>query len=625
MEEYIVTLKSYEDLEAFYEDMETEGGNLYIPNRLVDCSLRRPTSRNTLYYLTGEEAEQLKADDRVQHVIKKSPREAALHAFERTGRFDKSQYSPPSYSTSTSWSLLRTRLKYNEASSVIDNWYPEFPNGGSGSTIYVDDTITATESGENVDIIIVDYGSVLPSHPEFAVNLDGTGASRVQEINWHQYTPTVQGDNPGLNATNNFLVQNYVYTPYSTGNQATDEAINHGASCASLAAGTIHGSAFKANIYNISTFESWLRSNGNISLNGSLYFTLFDYIRAFHNNKAINPATGTKNPTIVSGSFGYITTIFENGNSWPYYARTPTSVYGSTTNTTYRLTPAQMEAAQICAASEISGSPGSYQVTLQSSTLDLAADVQDAIDDGIHVFVSAGNSNQVLEPIGTPVYNGTYFENLDNNFPSPYYYKHRNFSPNASIVVGALSGTREGYNTTPSGRGEMPDYYSSRGNGVDIYSPASGCCAATNSDAGFQIADPRDNSYYFGVFGGTSAACPNVAGIAACILERFPDFTPAQLKEYLLTNFSRDRDTQNEIGDDNRAWPGIQPSPAPNSNNFGDNYSFHPDETPRTVNYVQDIRPISGRCETKEIYGVRKSSGRTYPRSKVCRTYRKVT
>ena len=68
LKEYVVTLHRREDLEEFYEDMETPGGALYIPNRKVDCANRREISRNTHYYLTQEEALQLKNDPRVRGV-----------------------------------------------------------------------------------------------------------------------------------------------------------------------------------------------------------------------------------------------------------------------------------------------------------------------------------------------------------------------------------------------------------------------------------------------------------------------------------------------------------------------------------------------------------------------------
>ena len=68
MQEWIVTLHNREDLPGFYDDMETEGGNLFIPNRAVEVAHKRPISRNTHYMLTREEVDLIKSDDRVWDV-----------------------------------------------------------------------------------------------------------------------------------------------------------------------------------------------------------------------------------------------------------------------------------------------------------------------------------------------------------------------------------------------------------------------------------------------------------------------------------------------------------------------------------------------------------------------------
>ena len=65
LNEWIVTLHRKEDLDSFYDDMETAGGNLFIPDRAVDVSKRRPISRNTHYMLTDDEVLLIKSDDRV--------------------------------------------------------------------------------------------------------------------------------------------------------------------------------------------------------------------------------------------------------------------------------------------------------------------------------------------------------------------------------------------------------------------------------------------------------------------------------------------------------------------------------------------------------------------------------
>jgi hypothetical protein len=41
LKEYIVTLHKHEDLDDFYQDMETPGGNLYIPERAAKITVAR--------------------------------------------------------------------------------------------------------------------------------------------------------------------------------------------------------------------------------------------------------------------------------------------------------------------------------------------------------------------------------------------------------------------------------------------------------------------------------------------------------------------------------------------------------------------------------------------------------
>ena len=82
MEEYVVTLRNKEDLDDFYNDMETPGGDLYIPDRAVDLQLRRQISRNTHYMLTPEEVIELKQDPRVWDV------KSANHIRSAQGSYD---------------------------------------------------------------------------------------------------------------------------------------------------------------------------------------------------------------------------------------------------------------------------------------------------------------------------------------------------------------------------------------------------------------------------------------------------------------------------------------------------------------------------------------------------------
>ena len=66
--EYIVILKQSQDLDNFYDDMESRYGSDSVPDRIVECAYRRPMSRSTHYWLTDEEAAQVATDPRVETI-----------------------------------------------------------------------------------------------------------------------------------------------------------------------------------------------------------------------------------------------------------------------------------------------------------------------------------------------------------------------------------------------------------------------------------------------------------------------------------------------------------------------------------------------------------------------------
>jgi hypothetical protein len=68
--------------------------------------------------------------------------------------------------------------------------------------------------------------------------------------------------------------------------------------------------------------------------------------------------------------------------------------------------------------------------------------------------------------------------------------------------------------------------------------------------------DSRNLNYFKGHFGGTSAACPHVAGIIACALETYPNMTPAQALSYIQTYADHEllRDTPFNTDYDANQW-----------------------------------------------------------------------
>lgn len=546
--EWIVTLHKREDLEDFYEDMETPGGNLFIPDRAVDVANKRPISRNTHYMLTHEEAELVRQDDRVWGVDLVELIDATTRPLYTitNGDFDKAWGDS---ATDVNWGLLR----HSEATNR-NNW-------GDGGTTQITDNLTITASGKNVDVVIVD-GHIDPAHPEFAVNPDGSGGTRVQQFNWFSLNNQVTG---GSNGT-------YVYTPYvDSGNAQRTDDNNHGCHCAGTVAGNSQGWARDANIYNISPYST----NPN-SLSSTL---MWDYIRAWHNSKPINPVTGRRNPTITNNSYGSVVTPGQNN-------------FGTVTEITYRGTTfspgRELTVAELNERGFFSTAVDNYYVPNYFTSR--LADIQDAIADGIILVFAAGNEYWKIVNSSDQDYNNTYkMTYFGTNYD---WYSHRGTGSGAfyepAITVGALGNDNN----------EDKAIFSNCGSQVDIYAAGEAINSSVHEKAG-DIADPRLSGYNFDKYQGTSMASPQVAGVLACLAESWPNITQAEAHQWLIDTSGKNLmfDTGADDPMDLQSLQG-----APN----------------RILRWINQ-RPESGSSYPQRNFKPRPTSGVTYPRPKIRR------
>ena len=269
---YIVTVYDYSDLGAVYEELETAGKAPPDTEILrdVECLERRPMSRNTVYRLADWEATQLRTDPRVKSVTV-HPDELGIQAGTNATTQTSSAWDKSSGTSSNmkNWALLRCTEGQQRT-----GWGGTGYQGNGAGTAAQTGTIELTQTGRNVDVVICDTGLPTQAHPEFAVNADGTGGTRVVNYNWFQHNPEVTG------------------APAGTYNLGLLDP--HGMHVAGTVAGNSQGWARDSSIYSL-YYDTG--SAGNFSL-------VFDYVRAFHRNKAINPATSRKNPTIVNNSWG---------------------------------------------------------------------------------------------------------------------------------------------------------------------------------------------------------------------------------------------------------------------------------------------------------------------------------
>lgn len=553
--DYIVTVKNVEDLDDFYNDMETQGGSLYIPDRQVQCSNRRSISRNTHYMLTHEEAEQLKNDPRVEGVERTDIVLAAIKPlYEQTGNFSRATAQSASH---VNWGLLRCLEETNR-----NNW-------GSNGTATQNATINFDLTGRNVDVIIID-GHIDPSHPEYAVNSDGSGGSRVNQLNWHSFTnqaDLLDNDAAGL------LSSNYVYTPYDNGATSLTEDNNHGAHCAGTVAGNTQGWAKNATIYNISPYSS--NPNGTISS-----LIMWDYIRAFHRNKSINPSTGRKNPTVCNGSYG-------SSLLFPYDYGTFTTegiTYINNRGTEYGTiaSTATLSDANITLGGvRVSG--GVAEIPYYSPAI--AADIQDAIADGIHVVAAAGNEYSKVDVPGGLDYNNYCYAVYDGI--KYLWYIHRGTTPSAApgvICVGNVDTFYQEYKRGSSNCGPR----------VDVYAPGSSIQSSVNSTTSFGgVSDSRNASYSLVKISGTSMASPQVCGVVACLLEAYPYLSPSQARSMIV-----DLAKTNQLTD--------------TGGNQSDTTSLQ--GAPNRYLFVKRERQSTGAVFPKVNNMLRPSSGAAYPR-----------
>jgi hypothetical protein len=263
--EYIVTLNHFEDLDDFYKEMEGQGRLIdsVLPDRQVAIVNLKPTSLSTHFMMTEWEALELRADPRI-YAVEIHPRYLGISSgtcattIQTSSGWDKSTSSS---SSMLNWALLRCT-----EGAQRSGWGQDGTNSQTG-------TVQLTATGKNVDCVIVDAGNPDVNTPEYAVNADGTGGSRMVSYNWFQHNPEVTGGS------------------VSTYSNPTN---SHSVHVSGTVAGNTQGWARDANIYNI-YYDTG--NPGDFSL-------VFDYVRAFHRNKSINNSTGRKNPTITNNSWG---------------------------------------------------------------------------------------------------------------------------------------------------------------------------------------------------------------------------------------------------------------------------------------------------------------------------------
>ena len=490
--EYIVTLHNHSDCEQFYDEMESNKFTEFIPGKEFNCIHRREISRNTHYSMTDEEANQLRQDSRVLGIQETSENRGELYEkcfeWDSTTHFDKPyMYDATESNSKVQWGVLRSSSGNNTPSAEYTTDIP----------MPFDKVDTGDQEGEGVDVVIVD-DLIDPYHPEFAVNRDGTGGTRVVQYTWSS---------------------GYTYNPSGE---------SHGCHVSGTVAGNRQGWAVKADIYN-QYFQGWN----------------FDDIRTWHNNKT------NGNPTVINNSWiGY------NRHYWSVinYPTTGVTTYWNLDTVHYRGTTYTNVDQSTAASFGIVNVQSYYRHFATMPNIALDADLQDCMSDGIIVVCAANNFNQYYtQDPSHPDYNNYIIHSKTGGYPyatfdtnnAPFYYA-RGGSPACTpgvICVGNASSNQPS-NYRPYISDSTKDhkaYSSSKGPRIDVW--ASG----TNIQSSVQHSSQgiTDNRTYSGSLraaqdlkGGTSMASPQVCGVIACLVGKYRDFTQEDVRSWLISQGS---------------------------------------------------------------------------------------
>lgn len=566
MEEYIVVVKDHQCLQSLYDDLETSGGTSTVPERCVECCRRNPASRSTHYMLNQEEVEALLNDDRVEGIgcKRELDQEIKVSLYEQQSDFfDKGAGNNSSH---INWGLLRCTEGQNRYAWGADG----IPTQAGIATV--------TQTGRNVDVVIVDT-IIDADDPEFAVNSDGTGGSRVVQYNWFQHNPQVTGGAVGT---------------YDYGVIPSD---NHGNHVAGTVAGNTQGWARDANIYNFSPFGGDGVNNTNPDPSGA---DTFEYILQFHLNKPVNPKTGKQNPTIINNSWGGILRRSRTPQSetdpakFDYINHRGTVIEGP-------LTDAQLEQYGVMDFTSSGGAFGAGEVTVGSyNNPGGTAAMVDCLNAGILIFSSAGNSKYKIVKSGDPDYNNIYggYSTFFGSYRSNVLYHRGNYvaTSGTTIIVGA----------TNSAVVDAKRAFSDCGPAVGVYGPGTNI---QSSGLFSGVPDPRNSTYKRTKLNGTSMSCPQVTGVVACLLERYPEITQASGQSgYGGPKVSGSNDVQDYI---NEYWSKDQ---------LLDTGGSYTDENslqggPNVYLKFQREREYSGQMTpTHKMWFVRPSSGNVWPR-----------
>lgn len=490
-QEYIVTLHRKEDLEQFYTEMKLANFPL---------AKKRPISRNTHYMMTADQAEKLKEDPRVLDVeLADSIKFVRVHnsinkdPYDRNG--DHFKNAPVGTSYDPNW---RQWGHLHCAGDLVQRRKGSWGDGTTNEVV-VDD-LEIYSNGKHVDVVIVDDPVSFDSEEWYSPTIS-PGQSRFVQYQWFNE----------LNSIVNSIDDDNQTEPTGTitygDNGGTSQY--HGNHVAGTTAGQFYGWAPEANIYNIAVTDPW-PSGQQV---GALL--IFDYLRAFHANKPVNPDTGYRNPTISNHSYGGVVAM---PNENLQLSDVTMVTYQGVSYDANNPGPSGWTTAGLQADFGVRFGLDFYP----SYSSSVAADVQDAIEDGVVIVGSAGNDNLLM----AEYLDGNWNNTITINGVGTRYYNRGGWpcTPDTdAIIVGSLSDHSDFRRST----------FTNFGPGVTVFAPGDQILSAYGNTGFNDTKYSAGTGNFYRYLSGTSMASPQVAGVLAATATGNPRFTQSYAKGYL--------------------------------------------------------------------------------------------
>ena len=572
MKQYNVALKADIDYDGFWNDMESEtDGLLYIPNRRIEFTNERPASlRQCWYLLTDEEAETLRNDERVYCVeIPPEFRDDIIlaPAATQTGDFTKTTLSAGSF---LNWGLIRASNPTNVYST--------------GTTTLLNYIYTL--DGTGVDVVIQDSGLQV-DHPEFQ---DSLGNSRVYQIDWGAYS------GGGLTQNANHYRDFDGHGTHVAGTAAgktygwAKEARIYSVKLNGLEGSGDSGTGISTT-YAFDVIKNWHASKAGsrptvVNMSWG-YLTFYNTVSSVtYRGTTYSDVSTTGNATYRQTTYG-IRNVSGTAYGYNYICNTRIGsvdvdvqelldagvvVCVAAGNRSFKIDTNQnlsfSVGNNVSSNYTFSGGAAGSNPTLnlvQGATYTFNVNAS-----GHPFWIKTVNSTGTGNAYNTGVTNngddvGTITFTVPFGAPATLYYNcqlhsgmagtinisgtndydniistdtgtkyiHRGSSPHDDDAISVGNSDRVAFSTTLDQKATS----SETGPGVDIYAPGTNIISSCSTTNRFGASSYYNNATFRQVnISGTSMASPQVAGVAALILQLNPTYTPAQVKTALLSS-----------------------------------------------------------------------------------------